>query len=710
MKEQSIQNPEPDSAEPTGEQEAPVEAPSTQRRGFTAWIQFPRRAVLLVGAYLLAILFLAALWQMETAPPELRRDSRLTAEAYPPWKYPPPLPFERAVLQLTPFERCIIAFQNFLAGDFEPSLYYRRSVSDIISERAPSTLTLLMGGIIASVLLTLVATAIAVSIHRSEGQAGMVGSILKRAGWSAVFRRGTMILFWLGLLVAWLCAFGFGLFPISGRVSSALWGGTAFSVNEIYSRIFVTGIVVAVLLLVALLVMQVLNRSIVPWGVQMAVALGIVLLPVGFWSFLAGNMTLYTRDILSHLILPCALVAVLPAILTTQALSRELTVNWERSDSARFRIEIYLKGLGVLFGQTAGWLGALVVVETVFFHPGLGSLLVVAVWVGDIPAAFGIVVTMAAIVLGGRLLGELFHWLARLVSAPSVAPMPEPTLARKTGRRTRVIVTASLLAIPILLFFAGGVVHPILLDTVLDSAVYDPVTGFDIAQARVPGAPGPGHPLGTDVLGRDILSQLMSGSSRTLITAVILTGVIASVALPWGALTGWFIERRTWWSETIADFLMLPLDALLILPIIPTLMLLAVTHDHLAIPFILCAGFLLAPRGVRVYQTLWAATPKDKKWRLRLLPGVGALLLGAAFMALYTILTLEFFGLANSRMSLGLMLYTAQASGFFVDFQRWWLTLPTVSIAWLCLFIFYAAADALVGYFPTKQALVRMNE
>jgi len=337
----------------------------------------------------------------------------------------------------------------------------------------------------------------------------------------------------------------------------------------------------------------------------------------------------------------------------------------------------------------------------------LGFSLMTAAQVEDIPTPFGVLVTMVAIVLGGQLLSELFHWLARLVNAPSVAPMPEPTPVRRVARRTWVIVTASLVAIPLLLVFVGGVVHPILLNTVWDPIIYDPVVGYDITQIEVPGAPGPGHLLGTDVLGRDILSQLMYAASRTLVVAVIAAAVTVSIALPLGALVSRLVEHRSRRGKLIADLLLLPFDALLMFPILPTLALVAATNDLRAMPFALCAGFLLAPRGVRMYQTLRAVAPEDKK---RWLPGVGALLLGAAFMALYTILPLEFFGLVSSRMSLGLMLYTAQASGFFVDFQRWWLTLPTVSIVWLCLFIFYAAADALVGYFPTKQALVRMNE
>ena len=700
MKEQSIQSPEPDSVESTDEQEAPAEAPSTQRRGFAAWIQFPRRAVLLVGAYLLAILFLAALWRPEAAI----ADPRLSAGERSALS-------EQMGLNVPIAGRYAITLRNFFAGNFGLSFSnYPQLVSEVVSQRIASTLTLLTGGIIVSVLLTLVGTAAAVSIHKLEERAGIIGSVLKGMGRLVIFPRGTAPLIWLSFLVAWLYAFKLGLFPIGKRVSPALWQGAPFPVDEIYSWIFATGVIVTLLLLATLLAVQLLNKPIVRWGVQMAVALGIISLFMVYWGFLAGEMTPYTRDILLHLILPCTLAAGLPAMLTAQALSRELTLPREGPDNIRSRIGFYLKGLGVLFGQTAGWLGALVLVEAIFSYPGLGFSLVVAVDVGDIPAAFGILTTMAAIVLWGRLLSELFHWLARLVGTPTAAPLPEPTPARKMARKTWVIVTVSLIAIPLLLFFAGSVVHPILLNTVWNPTIYDPVLGYDISQIEVPGAPGVGHPLGTDVLGRDILSQLLSGSSTTLIMVWIAAIVAFGIALPCGAMAGWLIERRTWWSETLADLLLFPLDILLMLPVLPMLMLLAATNDLLAISLALCAGFLLIPRGARAYQTLWAATPKDKKWRLRLLPGAGALLLGSAFMALYSILPIEFFGFANLRMSLGTMLFATALAGYLLDFQSWWLTFPAANTAWLCLFIFYAAADALVGYFPTKQALVRMNE
>jgi peptide/nickel transport system permease protein len=110
----------------------------------------------------------------------------------------------------------------------------------------------------------------------------------------------------------------------------------------------------------------------------------------------------------------------------------------------------------------------------------------------------------------------------------------------------------------ILLYGLAALVYPLLLGTVWETGLYDPVTGFDPAVVN-PSPPGPDHPLGTDALGRDVLSQLLSATRATWLMAVVAALVTATVATIVGALGALF---RGWIDALIARVS----DAFLLLP------------------------------------------------------------------------------------------------------------------------------------------------
>src|SRR6476660_453337 len=55
---------------------------------------------------------------------------------------------------------------------------------------------------------------------------------------------------------------------------------------------------------------------------------------------------------------------------------------------------------------------------------------------------------------------------------------------------------------------ALALAHPVLLATVWDPQIYDPIDGFT-RDAAFPSPPSWAHPLGVSRFGRDVLSQLM---------------------------------------------------------------------------------------------------------------------------------------------------------------------------------------------------------
>ena len=67
-----------------------------------------------------------------------------------------------------------------------------------------------------------------------------------------------------------------------------------------------------------------------------------------------------------------------------------------------------------------------------------------------------------------------------------------------------------LFGLGIILFFGlMASAHPILMNTIWEPRIYDPIIGYDTEVLLHPSSPSVRHLLGTDPLGRDVLSQLM---------------------------------------------------------------------------------------------------------------------------------------------------------------------------------------------------------
>ena len=71
--------------------------------------------------------------------------------------------------------------------------------------------------------------------------------------------------------------------------------------------------------------------------------------------------------------------------------------------------------------------------------------------------------------------------------------------------------------------------HPILMNTVWEPQVYDPVVGYAFDEARQPAPPSLSHPLGTDPLGRDILSQLIFSARSEFLLGLLAATVTVTI-------------------------------------------------------------------------------------------------------------------------------------------------------------------------------------
>ena len=170
-------------------------------------------------------------------------------------------------------------------------------------------------------------------------------------------------------------------------------------------------------------------------------------------------------------------------------------------------------------------------------------------------------------------------------------------------------------------------------------------------------------------------------------------------------LTGFLASRRQMWSESAADLLLLPADGLLFIPAVPGAIVIAVLLGPGLGTAMLAVVIVLLPRAVRVLRTLWMAAPEA---RPELTLGLAGGLLDLLFAAFCLVAELGFLGLGvqPSQPSPGLVLMDASQ----MMFSRPEAMFPAAIVLWRCAFACCTAADALIGFFHSKEVMVRLNE
>lgn len=295
------------------------------------------------------------------------------------------------------------------------------------------------------------------------------------------------------------------------------------------------------------------------------------------------------------------------------------------------------------------------------------------------------------------------------------------------------------------LFAIMAVIHPILMATVWDPRIYDPVNGYDAVVTELtivedgavtdptsqlevttarrqlnptidvgdtvsrPLQPAPPsmeganpHFLGTDVRGRDILSQLLYSTRAAFflgavaaITTVLIATTVGSVAAYFG---GW-----------IDGGLMRFADLILLMPLLPVLILLSAMFEITMVTLGVMIGVLSGFGGVAIVLKSQALSIKVKSyidaakvaggtdWHVifkHIVPNV--LPLSFLFMmfgvtdAIAIEATLSFFGLLNVPMTWGIMINNAQTNGYLLSgTDYWWLLFPAgLAVSFLCFAFF----------------------
>jgi peptide/nickel transport system permease protein len=256
----------------------------------------------------------------------------------------------------------------------------------------------------------------------------------------------------------------------------------------------------------------------------------------------------------------------------------------------------------------------------------------------------------------------------------------------------------------IVLFALMAIAYPILIRTVWNPVIYDPIIGYDPTQVDQPAGPSAAHLLGTDILGRDVLSQLLFSSASEFALGLIAAIITVLIATTVGAVSAYY-------GGVVDVIFMRIADIIIMTPYVTIMIVLAALFNVQLIHLAFLVGILAGFGNASVVIKSQALTVKVRTFieAARVAGGGDAHiifrhivpnLLPIAFLymmftvttAIFSEAVLSFFGLLNIRMSWGIMIFTTQASGYLLDFRRWWLVFPaSLSITMLC------AAFYLVG-------------
>jgi len=294
------------------------------------------------------------------------------------------------------------------------------------------------------------------------------------------------------------------------------------------------------------------------------------------------------------------------------------------------------------------------------------------------------------------------------------------------------------------LFAVMAIIHPILMSTVWDPRVYDPVDGYDavmteytviegepaegtfeisLNEARIrlnptikvgesvsiPTQPAPPtltgetpHYLGTDSRGRDILSQLLFSTRAAFFLGAVAAITTVLIATTVGAIAAYF---GGWIDGSLMRFA----DLILLMPLLPVLILLSAMLEITMITLGIMIGVLSGFGGVAIVLKSQALAVKVKSyidaarvaggsdWHVifrHIVPNV--LPLSFLFMmfgvteAIAIESTLSFFGLLNVDMTWGLMIEGARTNGYLLSgTSYWWLLFPAgLAVSFLCFAFF----------------------
>ncbi len=306
----------------------------------------------------------------------------------------------------------------------------------------------------------------------------------------------------------------------------------------------------------------------------------------------------------------------------------------------------------------------------------------------------------------------------------------------------------------IAIFALMAIAHPILMATVWDPGVYDPVRGYDAVESQVtvveevtdpstqislqdaklqfnplvkmgetltavvqPAPPSTSgehpHYLGTDPQGRDVFSQLLYSTRAAFLLGAIAALTTVLIATTVGSIAAYY-------GGFIDSAFMRFADLILLMPLLPVLFVMGPTFGLNMLTLGLVIGFVNGFGGVAIVLKSQALAVKVKpyidaakvaggsNWHVisrHIIPNVLPLsflyMMFGVTEAIAIEATLSFFGLLNVKMTWGLMINTAQSNGYLLSgINYWWLLFPAglaVSFLAFAFFIVGRGMDEVIN-------------
>ncbi|MEX2487536.1 MAG: ABC transporter permease [Nitriliruptoraceae bacterium] len=322
------------------------------------------------------------------------------------------LQVERMGLDLPLWGQYVTYLGGLVTGDLGVSMHeYPREVTDIIAERLPRTVALVVVATVAAFALGVVVGRWTAWRRDSHADRTVTGLLVFAA---------TAFPPWVAYLMIWVFAYELGWLPSGRFLTPEVWRDAPVTVSSVFLALGATAALVAVGAVVAALARA---RELATPRAVVVISVTLVAGVLGVWAMHPARH--FAADLLWHAMLPTVTLTLLtlgPAALLMRS-AMVTTTNTDTVLYARARglgerlvrnrhaARLALPPVIAAFAlNLAGVVTGSLVFERVFSWPGLGTTFVDAAVAGDAPLASGIIVTYGVVLVGMHLLLEGAQW------------------------------------------------------------------------------------------------------------------------------------------------------------------------------------------------------------------------------------------------------------------------------------------------------------
>jgi len=365
----------------------------------------------LIQGLLLLVVFLAFLYLLLEAQPGDISQQLIANPEIPPEAQA--ILRERLGLDKPLLGRTINYVTNFFQGDLGLSFtQYPATVSQLILERLPRTVTLFLSAVLLSYYM---------GFFLGKVMAWKRGNFTETALTLGGVAGYTVFYPWFAILMLWFFGFVLGLFPIGKFIDVEEWSRAPQNPNSVFLQLLVSALIVSV---VALVVFAISKRLSSTTG-QMVRRIGIPLVILGFVGYWwVSPLRTYVGDIVHHTTLPVLTLASVNfagvMLLTRASMLETLKEDYILTARAKGLPQRMIRDkhaarnallpvvtslvLALSFVISGG-----ILTEATFSWPGLGEMLLSATLLEDLPLATGTLGIIGILALVGHIIADVLY-------------------------------------------------------------------------------------------------------------------------------------------------------------------------------------------------------------------------------------------------------------------------------------------------------------